>query len=212
MDILYYSNYCKHSQKLVNYLAKNRLSDKLNFICIDRRMRDPQTQAIVAILENGNRIVIPPNVQSVPTLLLVKQKYSALIGDAIYEYLKPMAQSQVSSAVLNNGEPVGVGLGGNSVGNAQASFDNFMSAGHETQHIYLPPEDYNSGKIKEEDGNTLDNLKQMREQDLQNMMPPLDSGNAIGNVSVQGGGYGMLPPTQPQQYQGGGRPQYQLHV
>jgi hypothetical protein len=203
MDILYYSNYCKHSQKLLQYLVKNGLSDKLNFICIDRRMRDPQTQATVVIMDNGNRVVIPPNVQSVPTLLLVKQKYSALVGDAIYDYIKPMAQSQLAQATHNNGEPIGMGMtGGMSGSSMQSQYDNFMSAGHETQHIYAPPDDYQSGKIKGAEGDTslVDNLKQMRDQELQRMLPPMDPGNAIGNVSVQGGGYGMQPPN------------FQLHV
>ena len=40
MDILYYSNYCKHSQKLINILTKNNMSDKISFICIDKRKKD----------------------------------------------------------------------------------------------------------------------------------------------------------------------------
>ena len=32
MDILYYSNYCKHSQKIVQTLVKNNFKDKISFI------------------------------------------------------------------------------------------------------------------------------------------------------------------------------------
>jgi len=221
MDILYYSNYCKHSQKLLQYLVKNSLSDKISFICIDRRLRDPQTQALVAMMDDGKSIIIPPNVQSVPTLLLIKQKYSALVGDAIYDYLKPMSQAQHARATMENGEPIGYAItNGNASGNIQSQFDIYMSASHDTPHIYAPPEDYQSGKIKGGEGDTslVDNLKQMRDQELQKMMPPIENGNAIGNISVQGGGFGMQPP--PPQFSnmhntksgGGGGYHYQLHV
>ena len=34
MDILYYSNFCKHSQKVLQTLAKTSVVDKISFICI----------------------------------------------------------------------------------------------------------------------------------------------------------------------------------
>ena len=43
MDILYYSNYCTHSQKVLQTLVKGNLSDKVSFICIDKRQIDKQT-------------------------------------------------------------------------------------------------------------------------------------------------------------------------
>ena len=46
MDILYYSNYCKHSQRVVQTLVKGNLTDKISFICIDKRSRDPKTNQI----------------------------------------------------------------------------------------------------------------------------------------------------------------------
>lgn len=44
MDILYYSNYCKHSQKIIQNLSKTNLKDKISFICIDRK---PEIQKII---------------------------------------------------------------------------------------------------------------------------------------------------------------------
>ena len=39
MDILYYSNYCAHSQKVVDLLVKSNMQDKISFICIDKRKK-----------------------------------------------------------------------------------------------------------------------------------------------------------------------------
>lgn len=52
MDILYYSNYCKHSQKIIQTLVKNNMKDKLNYICIDKRKRDESDNQIYVYLEN----------------------------------------------------------------------------------------------------------------------------------------------------------------
>ena len=40
MDIFYYSNYCKHSQRVLQFLVKGGLVDKISFICIDKRFFD----------------------------------------------------------------------------------------------------------------------------------------------------------------------------
>jgi hypothetical protein len=80
MDILYYSNYCKHSQKLIQTLVKGNLADKISCINIDKRKRDPKTNQLYIILENGNQVVLPPNVSSVPALLLIKQQYKVIFG------------------------------------------------------------------------------------------------------------------------------------
>jgi len=105
MDILYYSNYCKHSQKIIQYVSKNGLAEKLNCICIDRRMKDPQTNQTVVILQNNKRVVIPPNVHSVPALLIVKQNYNAIFGEDIIQYFTPAVSTTNSMANRANGEP-----------------------------------------------------------------------------------------------------------
>ena len=66
MDILYYSNYCKHSQKVVNTLVKNNLKDKMSFLCIDKRRRDAKDNQTYILLENGSRVIMPPHIHSVP--------------------------------------------------------------------------------------------------------------------------------------------------
>lgn len=108
MDILYYSNNCKHSQKLLAHLAKVGLLDKYNFICIDRRSIDPNTRQISVVLDRGVKTQLPPNVTRVPTLLLVNQKYTAVIGDDIYNYVNSQINPDPNNpAVENGGEPIG---------------------------------------------------------------------------------------------------------
>ena len=83
MDTLYYSNYCKHSQRILQFLVKGNLAEKINFLCIDNREQDPKSNQLYIILEDGKRVIMPPNVQSVPSLLLVRQGYRVILGDDI---------------------------------------------------------------------------------------------------------------------------------
>ena len=85
MDILYYSNYCKHSKNVIGILTKNNMNDKLSFICIDNRKKDPQTNQTYISLENGSKVILPPNVQRVPTLLCVKKSYQLIYGNDIFK-------------------------------------------------------------------------------------------------------------------------------
>ena len=55
MDILYYSNYCKHSQSVLQHLVKGNMTNKLNFICIDKRTKDLQNNQTYIILKMGKK-------------------------------------------------------------------------------------------------------------------------------------------------------------
>jgi hypothetical protein len=110
MDVLYYSNNCKHCQKLLAHLAKIGVLEKYNFICIDRRSVDPNTRQVSITLDRGVKASLPPNVSRVPTLLLVNQKFTAIIGDEIYNYVNANVkkdQDPNNLAVENGGEPIG---------------------------------------------------------------------------------------------------------
>ena len=75
MDILYYSNFCKHSQNVLQVLVKGDMKEKITFISIDKRKKDPKTNQVHIQLENGTYSLMPPNVHSVPSLLLINQNY-----------------------------------------------------------------------------------------------------------------------------------------
>ena len=108
MDVLYYSNNCKHCQKLLAHLAKLGLLEKYNFVCIDRRSVDPNTRQITVTLDRGVKTTLPPNVSRVPTLLLVNQKYTAVVGDEIYAQIESKNPPDPNNLAYDNGgEPIG---------------------------------------------------------------------------------------------------------
>lgn len=170
MDILYYSNYCSNSQKVVQYISKSGLVDSINAICIDKRIVDKNTGQIYVQLENGKKIMLPPNVHSVPSLLIKKNNYSAIFGQDIIKYFEPAVLEKTRSAQQLNGEPIGISLVPSSAGVSIMSeqytmYDltpddlsaksrsekrpmyNYVSANHESYKIPTPPDTYRPDKI-----------------------------------------------------------------
>jgi len=188
MDIFYYSNYCKHSKKIVEYISKNGFIDKLNCICIDKRSRDTQSGQIFIQLENGKKIMMPPNVHSVPALLMTKKNYNAIFGEDILKYLEPAVAEKTPNAIQQNGEPIGITLGQSSAGvnivseqytfynlspdelsakgrGGRRQMYNYVSAEHENPHnIPTPPDTYKPDKLGE--SVSIDSLQQKRNAEL----------------------------------------------
>ena len=103
-SILYYSNYCDHSKKLLKVVSKTQTSKDIHFICIDKRVKDPSGKIFI-ILQNEQKIVMPENVSKVPALLLLNDNYKVLYGDDIYNKLKPQVSQEIAQATKNNMEP-----------------------------------------------------------------------------------------------------------
>ena len=118
-SILYYSNFCDHSKKLLQTLSKTQVSKDIHFICIDNRTKD-NTGKMFIVLENGQKIPMPENVTKVPALLLLNNGYKVLYGDQIYQHLKPKQEVVTKQATQNNMEPepltFSLGRGGNGFG------------------------------------------------------------------------------------------------
>ena len=119
-SILYYSNFCEHSKKLLQSLSKTQVSKDIHFICIDKRTKDEKGK-IYIVLENGQKIIMPENVSKVPALLLLNANYNVLYGDSIYNYLKPKQEVVTKQATQNNMEPMAFSLGGGGGGFGIAS-------------------------------------------------------------------------------------------
>jgi len=186
MDILYYSNYCKHSQKILNFFVKNNLTEKVSFICIDKRKQDPNTGQINIILENGTQILLPPNIHSVPSLLLTKQNYNVIMGDKIMEIYQNTIQDTKNIATQGQGEPMGVSLAsvisGSVVSEQYTSYSatpqelstkgngrsrqlfNYVRANEDPPIINTPPDTYRPDKVSQ--NVTVDSLQQIRNDDL----------------------------------------------
>ena len=184
-SILYYSNFCEHSKKLLQTISKADISKDIHFICIDKRTKDANNK-IYIILENGQKIIMPENVSRVPALLLLNQGYQVLYGESILQHLKPRQEEMVKKATQNNLEPLAFAFGGSgSVASDQYSFldmdsDSLSAKGNggvRQMHNYVDlnysdnistPEDeqdYKSaGKISGD--LTVEKLLQQREHDL----------------------------------------------
>jgi hypothetical protein len=194
MDTLYYSNHCKHSQRVLQFLVKGNLSDKINFLCIDKRQHDAQNNKMYIILENGQRVIMPPNINSVPALLLVKQSYHVILGDDIFKYFQTAATVATKKQnILRQVEPVGSSImnstgGMNIVSEQYTMFDltpdelsskgssdrrqmsNYISANDEIITINTPPDTYHPDKINE--NVTVDTLQQKRMDDIHTRKQP----------------------------------------
>jgi hypothetical protein len=186
MDIVYYSNYCKHSQKLLQYLAKHGLTSKVNCINIDKRKRDNNTNQTHIYLENGGIVLLPPNVHCVPALLLVNEKYRVVIGEEIYRHFQPKVSAQTAIATKHNNEPESYVFSSSQPGiNIQSEqytfynmspdelsakgkggmrqLYNYVSAFHDNMSIQTPPETYRPDKVSSE---TVEALQQMRSAEM----------------------------------------------
>jgi hypothetical protein len=197
--ILYYSNFCEHSRKLLQTLSKSDIKKDIHFICIDKRVKDNNKTFIV--LENGNKILMPENISRVPALLLLTQGYNVLYGDAILQHFGPTQEKMVKQATQNNMEPMAFSFGsGGGFGDVISDQYSFLdmdaesltakgNGGMRQMHNYVdlnmtnqmgmqcPTDDFDykkSNKISEE--LTVEKLQQQRDQELQKITggrPPM---------------------------------------
>jgi len=194
--ILYYSNFCKHSQQLLQVLSKQQANNNdIHFICIDKRMKDDKGKTFI-LLENGQKIIMPENVNRVPALLLLNQGYQVLYGESILNHLKPRQEVAVRQATQNNLEPMafsfGGGLGGLGSGNIASDHYSFLdmnpdalsakgNGGVRQMHNYVdlnfsdqintPADDADyKGSNKISGDLTVEKLQQQREQELQKVI------------------------------------------
>ena len=170
MDIFYYSNYCKHSQKVLQFLVKGTLVDKISFICIDKRL--------------------PPNIHSVPSLLLVNQNYHLVTGDDIIRHYEPQIKEKLASANFGNGEPLGMpinnisGSGGSNIVSEQYTMynlspnelsaqgqggsremHNYVRANLDTPYIETPPNTYRPDKVSS--SVNMETIQKQRNEEIQ---------------------------------------------
>jgi hypothetical protein len=189
MDILYYSNHCTYSKKLLLVLSRCQgLREKISFICIDKRIQDPQTNQTFILLENGSKIVKPPNLHSVPAMLLVNDNYNIIYGDDIIDKLKPFIVSTTNEAEEYNGEPRSFEFTGNNFVTSEKftsydlSPDELMAKGHgnrrnmqnyvsvnENITINTPDDTYKPDKIGSV---TIDTIQQERNNLLEQKKNP----------------------------------------
>ena len=105
-SILYYSNFCEISKKLLTLLSKSSVKKNIHFICIDKRIKKNNNTYI--ILENNEEIILPNNVSSVPALLLLNDNYKVLLNKIFQNKVKN--EYNVQFVEMNSGsEEWGIG-------------------------------------------------------------------------------------------------------
>jgi len=189
MDTLYYSNFCKHSQGVIQFLVKANLAEKMNFLCIDKRRKEGA--AVMIVLENGKTVPMPPHVHSVPALVLGKG-YTVVYGEDIVrqyqasggggggsggsvQHVKTVATEPMGVALatatssfmsepytfynLSTDELSAKGTGG------RRQMYNFVSASHATPgSIPTPAETYRPDKVSKDV--TIESLSSQRNSDV----------------------------------------------
>jgi hypothetical protein len=168
--IFYYSNFCPHSQRVLQFLVRANLTTEVAFICIDKRGRDPNTNQMYIIMENGDRVLMPPNIHSVPALLMLNSNYKVIYGDEIIRHYEPNIVNDRMLATNFNGEPSGFSLNGSGSSLVDSgSFGVSLSSTYNgRQTIRTPPLEEGSNKIKDGDNTMTNKMEEMRKsQDAQ---------------------------------------------
>lgn len=106
--ILYYSNNCVHCKNLLNQLSRSNVKNDLHFLCIDRRVKKEDGYYIQ--LENGQEILLPQAITSVPSLLLINRGNMILVGNDVNNYINEKHAELNVKATNNNGEPEAFGI------------------------------------------------------------------------------------------------------
>jgi cell division septal protein FtsQ len=105
-SVLYYSEFCQHCKNLLRLLSKSKTKDNLHFICIDIREKQSNGETHI-ILENGQKLLLPSTVNTVPSLLLLNNGNKVLGGiGKVMEYLKPQQEIEKKIATKSNMEPL----------------------------------------------------------------------------------------------------------
>lgn len=169
--ILYYSNYCDHCKNLLKLLSQSRIKEEVHFICIDKRFK--KDNIVHIMLENGKNVYLPPNINKVPSLLLVNKGGIVLEGEAINSFLFPKLKEENNQSTMNNGEPMSFSLG------------DFGSI-HSDQYSYL---DQTPSELSSKDGNgglrQIHNYATVDYMDNINTPPETYTPDKIGNLSLE---------------------------
>jgi hypothetical protein len=189
MDVLYYSNYCKHSQTLINTLSRSNIKSKFYYVCIDKRTQEGQNTII--ILENGNRIILPKIIKNVPSLLLPNHGNRVLTGGEILTYIE-INNSQATNPISND-EPSPFALNSNVYDNISSDKYSFLdmtdedlsakgTGGVRQMHNYVqmdmnpliatPTDDYEPDKISSQDNSELETYMKEREKNMPKHQTP----------------------------------------
>ena len=179
-SVLYYSKYCENCKKLLYQLGKSNIQKNIHFLSIDKRI--DRGGKIYIILDNGNEIFMPPNIVSVPTLLLLNRGNKVLVGNDVINFFKPQISQEKIQATKNNMEPLAFSMFemGTSMSDTYSYLDqtpdemeakgegglrqmhSFVKLNHNDK-IETPPDDYEPDKVGQVD---MGKLQAAREREI----------------------------------------------
>lgn len=181
-SIFYYSNYCEKCKAVLQTISKSSVKDDIHFICIDNRV--VENSATYIVLQQGNKVLLPPTVNKVPALLLLKRGHHVLFGDDILKHLSPQQEEEKQIATQNNGEPSAFSLGSGGFGVASDNYSfldqdseslsakgsgglrqlhHYSTLNDNSSGIDTPPDNYEANTIK---GVSIEKLQQQRNMDM----------------------------------------------
>ena len=222
-SIIYYSNHCDKSKAVLTALSKSRVQDDIHFLCIDKRVKT-SSGAVHVITETGEKVLLPPQVNRVPALLLLNKGHMVLYGEQILQHFQPKNVALNNEATGFNGEPNAFALGRESMGSGfgvasdnysflDQSADELSAKGNggmrqlynyatidTVDKIETPPDNYSPDKVGSV---SLEKLQQQRNSDIQqpNANNHIVGGSGGGNY---GGNVGPAARTENMAMRGGG--------
>lgn len=195
MDVLYYSNYCKHCKELLTIITKSSIKNNIYFVNIDKRVK--KNNVVYINLENGKQIKLPDIVKTVPSMILFSRGNLLLEGNSIYNHIKQYEKQSVKT----NDEPNAFSLNYDSFSSDTFSFidtnpeemnakgnggmlqmHNFVGVDY-SDSITTPPENYVSNRISSSDENVLNKLMEQRDKEVPKQANPVTS--AVGSLPQQ---------------------------
>ena len=219
-SIIYYSTHCDKSKAVLSALSKSRVQDDIHFLCIDKRVKSG-TGAWHIVTETGEKVLLPPQVNRVPALLLLNKGHMVLYGEQILQHFQPKNVALNNEATGFNGEPNSFSLGRESMGGFGVASDNFSfldqspdelsakgNGGMRQLYNYAtidivdkietPPDNYSPDKVGSV---SLEKLQQQRNSDIQQ---PNANNHIVGGSG--GGNYGsnVGPGPRTENIPGGG--------
>ena len=215
-SIIYYSNSCDRCKAVLTALSKSQVSNDIHFLCIDRRVKS-STGAVHILTEGGEKVLLPPQVNRVPALLLLNKGHQVLYGDQILQHFQPKNVALNDQATGFNGEPNAFALGRESMGSGfgvasdnysflDQSADELSAKGNGgmrqlynyatidlVDKIETPPDTYSPDKVGSV---SMEQLQQKRQSEIQNQPQQQNTvvGGSGGAMSGMGGsgGYGAM--------------------
>jgi hypothetical protein len=218
-SIIYYSTHCDKSKAVLTALSKSRVQDDIHFLCIDKRVKaENGSGAWHIVTESGDKVLLPPQVNRVPALLLLNKGHMVLYGEQILQHFQPKNVALNNEATGFNGEPNSFSLGRESMGGFGVASDNYSfldqspdelsakgNGGMRQLYNYAtidivdkietPPDTYSPDKVGSV---SLEQLQQKRNSEIQQpnvsnyikggIPPPNDGGAGYGRGG--GAGYG----------------------